>query len=143
MIVLSYDVLSDDFVFLMLRRPPISTRTDTIFPYTPLFRTKTSPRPNRRPCPTARKGPAPIAAEPVVRRRCSSPRPSSREEYARSATRPHPPASTRSHAPRAGASRSLPGPRAPPVPSRRASPPNQTLDLPLLVTTFDQAPPPP
>src|SRR3546814_10909744 len=26
------------FVFLRLRRPPISTRTDTLFPYTPLFR---------------------------------------------------------------------------------------------------------
>src|SRR3546814_7351671 len=25
-------------VFLMLRRPPRSTRTDTLFPYTPLFR---------------------------------------------------------------------------------------------------------
>src|SRR3546814_20854044 len=26
------------FFFLMRRRPPISTRTDTLFPYTPLFR---------------------------------------------------------------------------------------------------------
>src|SRR3546814_4601333 len=26
------------FVFLMIRRPPISTRTDTLFPYTTLFR---------------------------------------------------------------------------------------------------------
>src|SRR3546814_20329201 len=26
------------FFFLMLRRPPISTRTDTLFPYTTLFR---------------------------------------------------------------------------------------------------------
>src|SRR3546814_16246032 len=26
------------FCFLMLRRPPISTRTDTLFPYTTLFR---------------------------------------------------------------------------------------------------------
>src|SRR3546814_3624062 len=26
------------FVFLILRRPPRSTRTDTLFPYTPLFR---------------------------------------------------------------------------------------------------------
>src|SRR3546814_7319407 len=30
------------FFFLMIRRPPISTRTDTLFPYTTLFR---SPRP--------------------------------------------------------------------------------------------------
>src|SRR3546814_2931265 len=39
--------------FLMIRRPPRSTRTDTLFPYTTLFR---SPRPGearrdlRRPC---------------------------------------------------------------------------------------------
>src|SRR3546814_17844522 len=26
------------FFFLMIRRPPISTRTDTLLPYTPLFR---------------------------------------------------------------------------------------------------------
>src|SRR3546814_15970674 len=26
------------FCFLMIRRPPISTRTDTLFPYTTLFR---------------------------------------------------------------------------------------------------------
>src|SRR3546814_815908 len=28
----------DEFFFLMLRRPPRSTRTDTLFPYTTLFR---------------------------------------------------------------------------------------------------------
>src|SRR3546814_3682847 len=28
--------------FLMIRRPPRSTRTDTLFPYTPLFRSGTS-----------------------------------------------------------------------------------------------------
>src|SRR3546814_12877557 len=28
------------FVFLMIRRPPRSTRTDTLFPYTTLFRSK-------------------------------------------------------------------------------------------------------
>src|SRR3546814_16231662 len=28
------------FIFLMIRRPPRSTRTDTLFPYTPLFRSK-------------------------------------------------------------------------------------------------------
>src|SRR3546814_20767183 len=32
------------FFFLMRRRPPRSTRTDTLFPYTTLFR---SPRPHR------------------------------------------------------------------------------------------------
>src|SRR3546814_18353753 len=30
--------LSYLFVFLMIRRPPRSTRTDTLFPYTTLFR---------------------------------------------------------------------------------------------------------
>src|SRR3546814_11553789 len=33
------------FFFLMIRRPPRSTRTDTLFPYTTLFR---SPAPDRR-----------------------------------------------------------------------------------------------
>src|SRR3546814_17047092 len=33
------------FVFLMIRRPPRSTRTDTLFPYTTLFRSV--PRPAR------------------------------------------------------------------------------------------------
>src|SRR3546814_16502757 len=28
------------FLFLMIRRPPRSTRTDTLFPYTTLFRSK-------------------------------------------------------------------------------------------------------
>src|SRR3546814_17404215 len=32
------------FVFLMIRRPPRSTRTDTLFPYTTLFRSVKSPR---------------------------------------------------------------------------------------------------
>src|SRR3546814_3782089 len=30
--------ISDSFFFLMIRRPPRSTRTDTLFPYTTLFR---------------------------------------------------------------------------------------------------------
>src|SRR3546814_12435405 len=41
------------FCFLMLRRPPRSTRTDTLFPYTTLFRSllpdpNSSPRPRNR-----------------------------------------------------------------------------------------------
>src|SRR3546814_16079145 len=32
------------FFFLMIRRPPISTRTDTLFPYTTLFRSGTRTR---------------------------------------------------------------------------------------------------
>src|SRR3546814_14442966 len=33
------------FFFLMIRRPPRSTRTDTLFPYTTLFRSEDRPRP--------------------------------------------------------------------------------------------------
>src|SRR3546814_9238077 len=33
-----------DFFFLMIRRPPRSTRTDTLFPYTTLFRSRGSSR---------------------------------------------------------------------------------------------------
>src|SRR3546814_14446338 len=32
--------MCDTFFFLMIRRPPRSTRTDTLFPYTTLFRSK-------------------------------------------------------------------------------------------------------
>src|SRR3546814_18724320 len=38
---LHYLVRSYFFFFLMIRRPPISTRTDTLFPYTTLFRSPT------------------------------------------------------------------------------------------------------
>src|SRR3546814_12653088 len=31
------------FFFLMIRRPPRSTRTDTLFPYTTLFRSRRTP----------------------------------------------------------------------------------------------------
>src|SRR3546814_15385010 len=34
--------------FLMIRRPPRSTRTDTLFPYTTLFRSPLPPRPRVR-----------------------------------------------------------------------------------------------
>src|SRR3546814_16665580 len=37
--------------FLMIRRPPRSTRTDTLFPYTTLFRSTRSNRPRRSPRP--------------------------------------------------------------------------------------------
>src|SRR3546814_15186640 len=36
--VLCWSDLLDVFFFLMIRRPPRSTRTDTLFPYTTLFR---------------------------------------------------------------------------------------------------------
>src|SRR3546814_6155698 len=35
--------LSHFFYFLMIRRPPRSTRTDTLFPYTTLFRSRQAP----------------------------------------------------------------------------------------------------
>src|SRR3546814_11863281 len=43
----SIDVCLVSFFFLMIRRPPRSTRTDTLFPYTTLFR---SARHSRRTC---------------------------------------------------------------------------------------------
>src|SRR3546814_8341330 len=36
------------FFFLMIRRPPRSTRTDTLFPYTTLFRSRSAPAAGRR-----------------------------------------------------------------------------------------------
>src|SRR3546814_8434630 len=57
----------------MIRRPPRSTRTDTLFPYTTLFR---SPTP--KPTPTS-------TAEPKSSSRCaSSPRPARTETCTRS-----------------------------------------------------------
>src|SRR3546814_18623869 len=38
MLILIFVVLVSRFFFLMIRRPPRSTRTDTLFPYTTLFR---------------------------------------------------------------------------------------------------------
>src|SRR3546814_4718916 len=37
--------------FLMRRRPPRSTRTDTLFPYTTLFRSRSAPRTRNTPPP--------------------------------------------------------------------------------------------
>src|SRR3546814_5203615 len=54
------------FFFLMIRRPPRSTRTDTLFPYTTLFRSTrqrwTKPRPSQLPSPRPNR-----SAEPRVR----------------------------------------------------------------------------
>src|SRR3546814_1281728 len=49
------------FFFLMIRRPPRSTRTDTLFPYTTLFRSKA--------CPGQKGGPSMITstAKPLTR----------------------------------------------------------------------------
>src|SRR3546814_17596844 len=47
MVTCSFDYVY--FFFLMIRRPPRSTRTDTLFPYTTLFRSRESQDPVRRP----------------------------------------------------------------------------------------------
>src|SRR3546814_6873984 len=63
------------FFFLMIRRPPRSTRTDTLFPYTTLFRSRTGRRhaaaDARARTPVAartRRLSAPRRVRPVVRR---------------------------------------------------------------------------
>src|SRR3546814_6920714 len=61
--------------FLMIRRPPRSTRTDTLFPYTTLFRSP-SPSPDRR-----------SPAAPALRPRCRSERTSHRKATAPRALR--------------------------------------------------------
>src|SRR3546814_12040190 len=43
MCICSLYVLSCIVFFLMIRRPPRSTRTDTLFPYTTLFRSRKEP----------------------------------------------------------------------------------------------------
>src|SRR3546814_6278099 len=47
LLLVSFTVLVS-FFFLMIRRPPRSTRTDTLFPYTTLFRSPRSPDKARR-----------------------------------------------------------------------------------------------
>src|SRR3546814_7843143 len=51
LLVLCFVFLS--FFFLMIRRPPRSTRTDTLFPYTTLFRSPPRSRRAGRPGPPA------------------------------------------------------------------------------------------
>src|SRR3546814_8204360 len=61
-------LVCSDFFFLMIRRPPRSTRTDTLFPYTTLFRSPDPPPPCR---PRLRvphfPGPRPRTIPPVRR----------------------------------------------------------------------------
>src|SRR3546814_4793494 len=63
----------------MIRRPPRSTRTDTLFPYTTLFRSS-SRTPN--PVPAARSGVRwkTTAARPHLEHSCSADRPGRRSE---------------------------------------------------------------
>src|SRR3546814_10645221 len=46
-VVLRFSFRLAFFLFLMIRRPPRSTRTDTLFPYTTLFRSPADPRDGR------------------------------------------------------------------------------------------------
>src|SRR3546814_8432003 len=48
--MLFHRVFICSFFVLMVRRPPISTRTDTLFPYTTLFRSLRAPRGGRGGC---------------------------------------------------------------------------------------------
>src|SRR3546814_19863544 len=56
------------FFFLMIRRPPRATRTDTLFPYTTLFRSLRRHR--RRPCQRSARSPARVARDRPRRRLC-------------------------------------------------------------------------
>src|SRR3546814_8356805 len=58
---------SSYFFFLMIRRPPRSTRTDTLFPYTTLFR---SPRMKKRRRPATMSG---GSGPGTARKRCAFP----------------------------------------------------------------------
>src|SRR3546814_8164166 len=62
------------FVFLMIRRPPRSTRTDTLFPYTTLFR-------SIRSAPTGRSGRGTAASRLTVSRAAAPRTPARSEEH--------------------------------------------------------------
>src|SRR3546814_6191203 len=56
------------FFFLMIRRPPRSTRTDTLFPYTTLFRSPRCPRreaaEHHRRAPAQHRSPRGVSSSP-------------------------------------------------------------------------------
>src|SRR3546814_12091292 len=61
------------FFFLMIRRPPRSTRTDTLFPYTTLFRSSSRRRAPSPATPLTRRASADVeACSPAPRRRKGS-----------------------------------------------------------------------
>src|SRR3546814_14585190 len=125
------------FFFLMIRRPPRSTRTDTLFPYTTLFRSQEFLR--------------------ACRRRPGRHRPRRRAESRQH--RPGPPAGRRVYHPPAGGEklparqRSLPrppGPRGdppppppPPPPQSPHSPPDTGSPPPRDTPPPPPSPPPP
>src|SRR3546814_10923272 len=78
-----FNLLTLCIFFLMIRRPPRSTRTDTLFPYTTLFRSTNGPACSARPAPRAagsrygdRTEPTNRPAAPGARRRSADHRPS-------------------------------------------------------------------
>src|SRR3546814_18492378 len=62
----------------MIRRPPRSTRTDTLFPYTTLFRSQRARDARRRDRPAARRKPRRRAAPRRAGRRLAGPGPDRR-----------------------------------------------------------------
>src|SRR3546814_4424207 len=89
------------FFFLIIRRPPRSTRTDTLFPYTSLFRSQ-SANPRHRSAPPQSGGyhrksrPMPKAAAPGSRSSIPAPTASAQRRQNHPVTRslipwPHPP----------------------------------------------------
>src|SRR3546814_12630952 len=59
------------FFFLMIRRPPRSTRTDTLFPYTTLFRSRQISTPDSRAGIQFKRSSNRAAAQPKARQRSS------------------------------------------------------------------------
>src|SRR3546814_5514560 len=80
MVIIIYTFISDCsclfFFFLMIRRPPRSTRTDTLFPYTTLFRSRGRSAGTAPVC--LPKGRPPFRSRATIRRnsrcRCLRPR---------------------------------------------------------------------
>src|SRR3546814_9415099 len=85
---MSFLLLVSDFFlfFLMIRRPPRSTRTDTLFPYTTLFRSKCpmASRCGRSASPARANRRAANISSPAPRRAKSPPRRRPRAARARS-----------------------------------------------------------
>src|SRR3546814_21023326 len=68
-------LLSLSFFFLMIRRPPRSTRTDTLFPYTTLFRSRRASN--------SRSSPSMTRAARNIRQAARSRRSGSRRHWSR------------------------------------------------------------
>src|SRR3546814_21084717 len=125
--------------FLMLRRPPGSTRTDTRFPYTTLFLSRRRARCRRSPpsAPAARRHrprrsrARPASAPPRAPARYSADRPASPTRNGwRAASCSAPPASKRraipcppARPPPLTAALAFPPPPPPPIPAPRSVPP--------------------